>query len=270
MSGIRLHGNFRKLKKSAVVSLIMASAVFSAYAEEIVYSEWNPKGSGNWSDATRWIDGIVPPAVDGNVRIVRSEAYATDDDYDILNKLFRLRFRWKSSLDLRFDRDHYDFAPNSIEEITDNVQNDSTLIKSGKGRLVWIDGFERILMDRLVVTNGVLELRDANRAVVFGARGDGLLAFNGNEDESRLYISGLEGDGVVTNMRPSVRVVFTGGTAEKPNVFSGTVTKSFEPEFDYGCYQDFTGMSSESCTVRIYDGSVGLRVIGMTGEPGSL
>ena len=261
-----------KLKTIVLVaSAVLLGVSAQAYViDGIDYSVWKEDGSGSWADATRWVGGNVPTSGSKSVLITNDSPFATDADYSVLSGLVRLRFRGKSSLDLRFDEDH-DFALNTIMNMSSS--DSGMLIKSGTGRLVHTgfgNGFD---LKRFIVTNGVLEVRATRSNVSYGVYGDdALLAFNGKNDknnDSELYIGGFEGDGLVTNMT-SKFIYCCGGTAAKPMSFSGRLAKGTEPAFNSSGYHDFLGNFTGSLTIRIYDGSVGLKDFGMIGGGGSL
>lgn len=223
-------GGFCGCLKTGAVSflMILAVAVLPGRAEEVVYSEWDPDGSGKWSDTSRWKNGIVPPATGANLLFSDCEAYATDADYSIINNSTRIRFKGTASLDLRFDEDHLDFRPYTVMDYGDDEKHSSLIIKSGTGRLVYtfVPSLQVYEMDRLIVTNGILEVHGSNTNVVYGAYGDGKLMFNGTSG-----VAGLEGDGTVTNLVSGTYIDFHGGTAENPCVYAGTIDNTFQPRF---------------------------------------
>ena len=246
-----------------------ASCAICGIAAGLSYptSDWNPNGYGNWSDATRWTSGSpLPTEQEKSVLITGADAFATDDDYAIVNGLKRLRFSGTASLDLRFNEDHLDFNQNSVQNISDTSYG--TLIKSGTGLLV--DGTDPNKFDisHYVVTNGILKLGfqpNSDKKVLFGVHSPGVLVFT-----KASSIGGLEGDGLVTNAT-SFQIFFTGGTRAKPIVFDGVLGSNADPSFNAGCQWFTTLDCNSSRTVRIYDGFAGVRRFGAeSGVGGSL
>ena len=255
----------------------LAAALFVAsgalFAQD-VYSVWNPTGSGGWSDATRWVDGVIPPS-GGNVVIDGADAYVTDADYALLKSLTRLRFRNSGSLDMRFDEDHEDFAVNTVMEYSGGTGG--TLIKSGTGLLVHTGVGNGFRVDKFIVTNGVLRIDYAVGSTVgstiiaqnvFGAYGDGILVFNNSTVPK---INGLVGDGTVSNALSSMQFEFTGGTRENPMVFSGTLGKNIQASFRSGCQYFTKPERGIGTNTRVFGGFAGVTKFGAaSGDAGSL
>ena len=256
--------------KMIVLPVLVLSA-FAGLAAGNGYSYWDPNGSGNWGDATRWKDGNVPTS-GGSVVFENCDGFATDADYDLIKSLTRIRFNGPSSLDLRFEQDHDDFQSNTI--MNEKAANGhGTLIKSGAGKLVHVSKANGFTPDRFVVTNGILQIDCYSDEVIYGAYGTGKLVINAAKND--FYMKGLEGDGVVTNAAltaagKGVKIGFRGGTLEEPMVFSGTLCANFEPMFSYGCCHYFMGDYPDESTIRIYDATVGVAKVGMSGVGGSL
>lgn len=55
------------MKKIFACGMIAAFAAVTALeaADEVVYSYYDPDGSGDWKDATRWESGRIPGPGDG-------------------------------------------------------------------------------------------------------------------------------------------------------------------------------------------------------------
>ena len=258
------------MKQSLATLAAALIATSGALFAQDVFSVWNPNGSGGWSDATRWVDGTVPPS-GGNVIIDGADAYVTDADYALLKSLTRLRFRNNGSLDMRFDEDHTDFSVNTIMDYSGIAGG--TLVKSGAGLLVHTGVGNGFRVDKFIVTNGVLRIdyavgsSTANN--VFGVYGNGVLVFNNSTVPK---INGLIGDGTVSNALSSMQFEFTGGTREDPMVFSGTLGKniqaSFRSGFQYFTKPERTGVGTNT---RVFSGFAGVTKFGATsGDAGSL
>ena len=241
-------------------------ALFALCASGVEYSNWNPDGSGSWGSASRWTsDSPLPTERDRSVFITDADAFVTEADYTILTNLVRLRFSGTSSLDMRFNEDHLGFSLN-------NVQNDSTaqpygtLIKSGTGLLVDSTPNTKFKLMRYMVTNGVLRIDYASpTGVLFNVCSPGVLAFNQHS-----YVSGLEGDGLVTNTA-GYQIHFNGGLRTKPTLFDGVLGKNANPTFDAGCQYFTTSACDSDLTVRIKDGFAGVKYFGAaSGIGGSL
>ncbi|MBQ6248272.1 MAG: autotransporter-associated beta strand repeat-containing protein [Kiritimatiellae bacterium] len=257
----------------------LAAPLFAAsgalFAQDVVYSIWNPNGTGSWSDAARWVDGRVPQT-GGNVLIDGADAWIADADYALLKSLTRLRFSGDASLDMRFDEDHGDFAVNTVMGNTGNAEG--TLVKSGTGLLVHTGVGNGFKIDKFIVTNGTLRIDYAVGSTVsggqiaqnvFGAYGRGVLLFN---NPTVPKINGLVGDGTVSNALSSMQFEFTGGTREAPMVFSGTLGKNIQATFRSGC-QYFTKpeRTGVSTVTRIFGGHAGFSKFGeASGDAGSL
>lgn len=255
--------NWRRGGKLAA-SIFAVAAMCAFCASGYVTSDWNPNGYGNWSEATRWKSGTpLPTEQDRSVKIINADAFATDADYDILKDLVRVRFDGTATLDLRFNEDHTDFSLNSVQNMSD--RSHGTMIKSGTGLLVDSTIDTKFDIDDYVVTNGTLKIAANPSGVKFGVHSPGVLVF-----AQASSIGGLEGDGIVSNTVSKMQLYFTGGTRENPVVFDGTLGLCLNPSFNAGC-QHFTTMNSPyGRDVRIYDGFVGLKNFGTTGESGSL
>lgn len=249
-----------KLLMSAVAAVLS----FGVFAADWEYAEWLANGTGNWSSPARWKDGKLP-ADTGNVKITNCDAWATDEDVEIIAKLTRIRFSGKASLDLRFDEDHENMYIHTLQNL-DGSGNFSRLIKSGSGTLSFDpDRATSIKPDRLIVTNGTLIVTRPVSTMVYGAYEPGLLAF----DASTINIGGLEGSGPVTNVTGK-QLGFCGGTRTAPHVFEGTLLKGSEPSLDGGYQNLLNPTNPHSFTVRFYDGMFGLSRLGKIGQPGSL
>ena len=258
--------------KKLLAAVVAAGLSFGAFAADWEYAEWLANGTGNWSSTTRWKDGKLP-ADTRNVKITGCDAFATDEDYDILPKLTRIRFSGKATLDLRFDEDHEDLSLWTVQNLAG--KDFSRLIKSGTGTLSYDpDRDTSIAPDRLDVTNGVLLVKKAGKSTdgethVFGAYSPGELVFSNDSSKTDFNISGLEGDGVVRKKGGRI-LYFNGGTPAKPYVFSGTLAGYVEPALNGGC-QYFTGTNTaDDLTVRFYGGTCGVASIGLKGQPSSL
>jgi hypothetical protein len=243
-----------------------ASCAICGIAAGLSYptSDWNPNGYGNWSDATRWMSGSpLPTEQEKSVLITGADAFATDDDYAIVNGLRRLRFSRVASLDLRFNEDHTDFNLNSVQNLA--ASDISKMIKSGTGLLVDSTPDAKFDISDYVVTNGILKIASNPGGVKFGVYSPGVLVFNQNSS-----IGGLEGDGLVTNV-VTRQIFFTGGTRANPIVFDGVLGAYADPSFNAGCQWFTTLDCNSSRTVLIYDGFVGVRRFGSaSGVGGSL
>lgn len=245
-------------------SIFAAAAMYAFCAGGYATSDWDPNGSGTWSEATRWKSGSpLPTEQDRSVKITSADAFATDEDYSILKNLIRVRFSGTATLDLRFDEDHTDFSLNSVQNLDSAAHG--TMIKSGTGLLVDSTSDAKYAIPNYLVTNGILKIAVDPANVKFGVHSPGTLVFT-----KASTIIGLEGDGVVSNSTSGTQLHFTGGTRESPIVFDGTLGRNINPSFDSGC-QHFTTMNSPyGRDVRIYGGFVGLKNFGTTGESGTL
>ena len=246
------------------ITAAIPAALFALGALGYETSDWDPNGYGNWSEATRWKSGTpLPTELDRSVKISSADAFATDEDYSILKNLIRVRFSGTATLDLRFDDDHTDFSLNSVQHLSS--ASTCALIKSGTGLLVDSTSDAKYAIPNYLVTNGILKIAADPANVKFGVHSPGTLVFT-----RASTITGLEGDGVVSNSTSGTQLYFTGGTREKPIVFHGTLDRNINPSFDSGC-QHFTTMNSPyGRDVRIYDGFAGVKNFGTTGESGTL
>ena len=251
-----------------------AAAFFVFCAAGIEFSNWNPDGYGSWGESSRWMDGNpLPTAGDKSVLITGADAFVTDADYTILTNLVRVRFLGTASLDMCFNEDHAGFSLNSVQNY-DGAQPYGLLIKSGTGLLVDSTGGARFNLTRYTVTNGTLRIdySDSNN-IVFGVRNPGVLEFNkfysGNFVPS---ISGLEGDGVVSNLNSSAQLYFScSGTRAEPIVFDGVLASGVNPTFRSGCQWFTTTECNYNLNVRIKDGFAGVSRFGAeSGTGGSL
>lgn len=146
------------LGTAALLTLVLQSVA----AADWEYAEWLENGTGNWSSPARWKDGKLP-ADTRNVKITGCDAFATDEDYDILPTLTRIRFSGKATLDLRFNEDHEDLSLWTVQNLSG--KDFSRLIKSGTGTLSYATDRETsIVPDRLDVTNGVLLVKKAGKS----------------------------------------------------------------------------------------------------------
>ena len=261
---------------AVAAAILLAMTVSLAYADEVVYSVWDPNGSGTWADASRWKDGIKP-SESGNVLIDKADAYVTDADYAILSGLTRLRFQGKSSLDMRFDEDHASFSVNSVKN-AESAYDESTLIKSGSGTLVHSSLANGFFVDRFIVTNGTLKLDVMNatatsKTMLFGSYATGRLIFNAKSSDSTYCdIRGLVGDGAVTNAVASPAFRIFGEEDASVSAFSGTLEGSADITLvnSYTC-QDFTGPDAVVArTVRLFGGVLGVKSFGTAGSSGTL
>ena len=268
-----------KMTKSAfLLAATSALAPLSAaLAGDVTYSEWDPNGSGSWSDASRWKGGILPSA-SGNVLINGADAYVTDADYSILTGLTQLKFQGDASLDMRFDEDHLDFSINSVTNETANSGGSGcSLVKSGSGTLVHSSLQNGFSVDRLVVANGTLKLDvfnkvDVAKTIVFGAYAPGRLVFNAKpSDSSTVDIKGLVGDGTVTNATSATQCRIFGGTSSALE-FSGTLEGRLDITTANGdTYQDFTGPDDTvSRMLKLFGGVLGVKSFGLSGSSGTL
>lgn len=120
----------------------------------------------------------------------------------------------------------------------------------------------------VVVTEGVRVIDSGTGArVYYGVYDPGMLVFSINE---KVTIGGVVGDGVVSNAYPDFQFAWSGGSASKPVVFSGTLANAVDLTLNGDAHVRFTNDAiDKSITWRIY-GELGVTSIGRTGQPSAM
>lgn len=120
----------------------------------------------------------------------------------------------------------------------------------------------------VVVTEGVRVIDSGTGSrVYYGVYDPGMLVFSINE---KVTIGGVVGDGVVSNAYPDFQFAWSGGSASKPVVFSGTLANAVDLTLNGDAHVRFTNDAiDKSITWRIY-GELGVTSIGRTGQPSAM
>lgn len=250
--------------------IVMLASVLPIVLLAVETAYWDPNGSGPWAEGARWKEKEAPTT---NAYIKDADACATDDDFAFMQTLTRIRLQGtEASIDLRFDNDHEgSFQTFMIDNVAS--QTKATVYKSGPGTFFHDTAGSGCYFSNYFVTNGILKLGfvDAKLTnMVYGAFAPGQLVFSKN---ANLDIKGLVGDGAVSSDY-SKQIVLWGDcyhnwTDLSPFVYSGVLGANMNLTVRAGRHH-FTGVTSESLTIRLYGGELGARIFGNFGDPGSL
>lgn len=254
------------MKTIMIAAMALPVAVF---AGETAY--WNPDGSGPWSEGSRWKENEAPTV---NAYISDADAYATDDDFEFMKELTRIRLLGvKASLDLRFDDNHEGCFKTLMINNAESTTK-ATVYKSGTGTFFHTGAGNGCYFSNYFVTNGILKLGfvDAKLTnMVYGAFVPGQLVFSKN---ANLDVKGLVGDGAISSDNSGKQIVLWGDcyhnwADQSPFVYSGALGANMNLTVRAGRHH-FTGVTSENLTIRLYGGELGARIFGNVSDSGSL
>ena len=221
----------------AGLSCVIAMALTAAWADSTSY--WDPKGSGNWADASRWVSGNVPQ--EGYQVRLSGDTYATDADRSVLEKVGAIVLPGNDSV--------FTIKNDGDMSIASSIMGEGKVVKSGEGtmnyawtsnvRITTLGGFE-VTAGRAVISTKVTDvLAEIPMSVLAG----GTLEFVGATSVS---VKGLNGDGVIANgSENAIKLMITSGTREKPYVFSGSFEGSVALGQSSGYGQQFWGRSAD-------------------------
>ena len=251
--------------------IVMLASVLPIVLLAVETAYWDPNGFGPWAEGARWKEKEAPTI---NAYIKDADACATDDDFAFMQTLTRIRLQGtEASIDLRFDNDHEGYFNTFM---IDNVASatKATVYKSGTGTFFHTTVGSGCYFSNYFVTNGILKLGfvDAKLTnMVYGVFAPGQLVFSKN---ANLDIKGLVGDGAVSSDYSSKQIVLWGDCYHNwadlsPFVYSGALGSNMNLTARAGRHH-FTGVTSESLTIRLYGGELGARIFGNVGDSGSL
>lgn len=240
------------MKKIFTCGMIAAFTAVTALEadDEVVYSYYDPDGSGDWKDATRWESGRIPGPGD-NVRIEGGIiAIATDADRDILENLSTIVIASYSSR-LIVSNDN----PMTLSAY---VTGYGKAVKAGKGRLVHVIGSEtRNSLSNTSgwdATDGEMELKYSglDRTETQGplaVYAPGKIILTGE----KFYCSGFVGDGTFSNSYSSATTIYAKQSDNgNPYVFSGTFEGVFKYQGNDNSCQSFIGSGYAALTNAVY------------------
>lgn len=211
----------------SVVKLVSVAALFCVVlTANADYSQYDPDGSGSWSDETRWVDGKVPKLGD-TVRIGTAagvhHVVVTDQDLATFLLVGEFRLYGNSSLTISFSEGQTISALINGDAGGKIIKEGGDLTLAGK----YANSADRLPV--IQVNTGTLTVRppadDSNNTikyVTFCVASGATL--NIDASKSPFLCNGLEGTGsVTTTYSGSLDIRVAGGTEAAPHVFSGTV-----------------------------------------------
>ncbi|MBO5941438.1 MAG: hypothetical protein J6R18_09625, partial [Kiritimatiellae bacterium] len=217
----------KRLSMVVVVLCVLSGAVFAE-------SVWDPNGSGNWSDASRWKNGDVPKE-NYQVRLTGA-TYLNDVDFTIFEKISTVVLPGYSSVfTISNDLDHV---------IAVKFYGEGKVVKLGKGMLTvdWQGTTTKL------ENNGIWEIRDGmmfnkNTNVMYFKKPLAVYSPGVVAVTYGIKLPGLVGDGIISNATATGRLISItqGATRENPCVFSGMFAGDEKFEYDdVGGAQRFT------------------------------
>ena len=256
-------------------------AVLTAAGKDCYYKPDSAGGSGAIDAATRW-DGDVPdtgdfaffdpsrfsPNVPMNVTI-------SAEDWDYLKRVGRLQPR-TATVTITFDLGDEDVSWGG------QIYGPGTFVKKGAGafRMTRDSSVAMSYSGRLIVSNGLFRIGKQYQNLtdgqfpIFEVCSPGVLQLS----ESITWAKGLCGNGSVTNSLSSSQInfltsndtfEFSGRFLSAISLSAGTVSALMANKNI--CHQYFTMDDYErQVTLRLYNGFLGAKKFGMSGEPSSL
>jgi len=240
--------------------------VFSAQAFKARY--WNPNGSGNWADDSRWT--IVDSDYSDRIIIQNGDtATMTEADFDFVATQSDILFTGNSKLEITVSNDAtFPEKPSFTSSVTGNG---GAIIKKGSGKLTF--GRAANIRTRYNLPTGGVEVVEGELQVLC-AMGPITVTSPGvmrpPQVQGDFYCYGLRGDGTVYAVDPY--------TGKNQFIFAGTGGDDFtgtfigKMDFTVGGKQILSNPAAndQAGDVRCFTGEIWLNKIGKSGQASSI